>query len=57
MGSVHIQRKPGAKLIAENRFDLIAIGRPLIANPDYVEKIKTGAKLTEYSETMLGELV
>jgi len=43
--------------IAENRFDLIAIGRPFIANPDYVEKIRKGAELVEYSEEMLMSLV
>lgn len=47
----------GSDAIASNRFDLLAIGRPFIANPDYVEKIKSGVQLTEYSEEMLTELV
>ncbi|WP_394129032.1 alkene reductase [Shewanella maritima] len=47
----------GSEAIANNRFDLLAIGRPFIANPDYVEKVQSGAELVEYSETMLAELV
>lgn len=46
-----------AKHIENNDFDLIAIGRPLIANPDYIEKLKTGQDLTEYNVDMLAELV
>lgn len=30
----------GAAAIDANRFDLLAIGRPLIANPDYIAKVK-----------------
>jgi len=43
--------------IADDKFDLIAIGRPFIANPDYVEKIRQGAATTPYSEDMLASLV
>lgn len=46
-----------SEAIAENKFDLIAIGRPFIANPDYVEKVKQGAALTEYNDAMLAELI
>lgn len=46
-----------AKHIENNDFDLIAIGRPLIANPDYIEKVKSGKALTQYSADMLGELI
>jgi 2,4-dienoyl-CoA reductase-like NADH-dependent reductase (Old Yellow Enzyme family) len=42
--------------IAEDKFDLIAIGRPFIANPDYIEKIQNGSALVEYSEEMLMSL-
>jgi len=38
-------------------FDLIAIGRPFIANPDYMEKIKNGEEIVEYEEEMLNELI
>ncbi|KDM93113.1 alkene reductase [Photobacterium galatheae] len=47
----------GSQAVADGKFDLLAIGRPLIANPDYVAKVKAGEALTEYSETMLAELV
>ncbi|WP_350577429.1 alkene reductase [Pseudomonas sp. HY2-MNA-CIBAN-0224] len=33
--------------LAENRADLFAFGRPFIANPDLVERLKTGAPLAE----------
>ncbi|KKD01111.1 alkene reductase [Photobacterium halotolerans] len=47
----------GSQAIANGKFDLLAIGRPLIANPDYVAKVRAGEALTEYSDTMLAELV
>jgi 2,4-dienoyl-CoA reductase-like NADH-dependent reductase (Old Yellow Enzyme family) len=47
----------GNQAIAENKFDLLAIGRPLIANPDYVEKISQGETLVPYTEVMLSTLV
>ncbi|MEZ8861904.1 alkene reductase [Vibrio sp. 10N.247.311.51] len=37
--------------------DLIAIGRPLIANSDYIEKVRTNQPLTEYNAEMLKELI
>lgn len=46
-----------AEAIAANRFDLVAIGRPLIANPDYLSKVKSGEELVPYADTMLAELV
>ena len=39
------------------RFDLVAIGRPLIANPDYLAKVQQGDALVPYADTMLAELV
>ncbi|MGX5914893.1 alkene reductase [Aliidiomarina sp. Khilg15.8] len=39
------------------KFDAIAIGRPLIANPDYVKRVKTQQPLVEYDAEMLKELV
>ncbi|WP_299001888.1 alkene reductase [uncultured Shewanella sp.] len=42
--------------INDNKFDLIAVGRPFIANPDYVEKVKQGQPLTPYREDMLSTL-
>ena len=43
--------------IADSKFDLIAIGRPFIANPDYVSKVKSNAPLESYSDEMLTSLV
>jgi 2,4-dienoyl-CoA reductase-like NADH-dependent reductase (Old Yellow Enzyme family) len=43
--------------IKDNKFDLIAIGRPFIANPDYVAKIRNNEPLVDYSDTMLSELI
>ncbi|WP_025563004.1 alkene reductase [Psychromonas sp. SP041] len=43
--------------IEADKFDLIAIGRPLIANPDYISKVTSGGTLVEYSDEMLTELV
>ena len=47
----------GSQAIADNKFDLLAIGRPLIANPDYVAKVKAGETLVEYSDEMLASLI
>ncbi|WP_077285243.1 alkene reductase [Cognaticolwellia aestuarii] len=46
-----------SKAIADEHFDLIAIGRPFIANPDYVEKVRQGQETTAYSEEMLTSLI
>jgi len=47
----------GSAAIAENKYDLLAIGRPFIANPDYVARVREGKELVEYSEEMLMSLV
>jgi N-ethylmaleimide reductase len=41
----------GNRLIAEGLADLVAFGRPFIANPDLVERLKTGAPLSEIDWT------
>lgn len=46
----------GAAAINAARFDLLAIGRPLIANPDYIQKVKHQQALVEYREDMLASL-
>jgi 2,4-dienoyl-CoA reductase-like NADH-dependent reductase (Old Yellow Enzyme family) len=43
--------------INDDKFDLIAIGRPFIANPDYVAKIRNNEPLTNYSDEMLTSLI
>jgi len=45
-----------SEAIANNQFDLIAIGRAFIANPDYVEKVTKGEEVVEYNEEMLKTL-
>ncbi|MCD8548216.1 MAG: alkene reductase, partial [Aeromonadaceae bacterium] len=45
-----------AEAIGAGRFDLVAIGRPLIANPDYVARLQQGAPLVAYDESMLTRL-
>jgi 2,4-dienoyl-CoA reductase-like NADH-dependent reductase (Old Yellow Enzyme family) len=46
----------GRQALLNNKFDLLAIGRPFIANPDYIEKVKKDEPLIEYSEEMLMQL-
>lgn len=43
--------------IESNKADLVAIGRPLIANPDYMDKIKNNKDLIEYDMSMLSKLI
>ncbi len=47
----------GRETILKGDADLIAIGRPLIANPDYVKKVRNQEPLTEYEAEMLNLLV
>lgn len=57
MGVGGYNAQTGSEAIDSDRFDLLAIGRPFIANPDYIGKLQSGDELTEYSEKMLEELV
>ncbi len=45
-----------AEAIAAERFDLVAIGRLFIANPDFIRQVQAGEPLQSYSETMLETL-
>ncbi|MFB9887760.1 alkene reductase [Balneatrix alpica] len=54
VGSYSAERANQA--IAAKEFDLIAIGRPFIANPDYVEKVRDGRPLTPYNDAQLASL-
>jgi N-ethylmaleimide reductase len=47
----------GSAAITDNKFDLLAIGRPFIANPDYVAKVRDGGELVTYADSMLAELI
>ncbi|WP_052878157.1 alkene reductase [Vibrio coralliirubri] len=45
------------EMLSRGDADLVAIGRPLIANPDYIERVKTQQEIKPYSNEMLAELV
>jgi N-ethylmaleimide reductase len=47
IANVNMTAERGNRLIAEGLADLVAFGRPYIANPDLVERLKTGAPLAE----------
>ncbi|MBP6792900.1 MAG: alkene reductase, partial [Aeromonas sp.] len=57
VGVGNYSAETAAEAIKADRFDLVAIGRPLIANPDYLSKLKAAEPLVPYSEAMLAELV
>ena len=57
VGNGSYSAETGAAAVTDGRFDLLAIGRPFIANPDYVEKITAGEDLVPYDESMLTTLV
>lgn len=46
-----------SEAIAADKFDLIAIGRPFIANPDYIARVRDGLELVPYSDEMLATFV
>ncbi|MCF2857939.1 alkene reductase [Pseudoalteromonas sp. SMS1] len=56
VGNGGFSAETGTQAITEDRFDLLAIGRPFIANPDYVNKIKMNQALLPYNEEMLSTL-
>jgi len=47
----------GSEAIAAGQMDLVAFGRPFIANPNLVSAIKNQEQLTDYHESMLPTLV
>lgn len=47
----------GSQAIVNENFDLLAIGRPFIANPDYIARVRTNTPLIEYSDDMLTTLI
>lgn len=57
MGVGGYTAETGSEAINNDRFDLLAIGRPFIANPDYITKLQLGLSLTEYSDDMLAQLI
>jgi N-ethylmaleimide reductase len=51
IANVQMDAERGNRLIAEGLADLVAFGRPFIANPDLVERLGTGAPLAEIDWT------
>jgi N-ethylmaleimide reductase len=51
IANVQMNAERGNRLIAEGHADLVAFGRPYIANPDLVERLKAGAPLAEIDWT------
>ena len=47
IANVQMDSERGAQLVADGLTDLVAFGRPFIANPDLVERLKVGAPLAE----------
>jgi len=56
MGCGNYTVETAANAIQQKKFDLVAIGRPLIANPDFMSKVKRGEPLKPFEETMLTTL-
>ncbi len=57
MGVGGYTAQTGAEAIQADKFDLVAIGRPFIANPDYVSRVLHNQDLVEYDPAMLETLV
>ena len=51
IANVQMDAERGNHLIADDLADLVAFGRPFIANPDLVERIRIGAPLAEIDWT------
>jgi N-ethylmaleimide reductase len=45
-----------AKGIADGAFDLVAFGRPFIANPSLIQQLKQHAPLSDYESSLLETL-
>jgi N-ethylmaleimide reductase len=51
IANVQMNAQRGNRLIADGLADLVAFGRPFIANPDLVERLKADARLAEIDWT------
>src|ERR1700675_700890 len=51
IANVNMEAERGNRLIAEGLADMVAFGRPYLANPDLVERLATGAPLAEVDWT------
>jgi N-ethylmaleimide reductase len=55
IANVKMDRERANRLVAEGMADLVAFGRPYIANPDLVQRFKENAPLAEVDwETVYG---
>ncbi len=57
MGVGGYTAQTGAEAIQSDKFDLVAIGRPFIANPDYVHRVLHNLALVDYDPAMLETLI
>jgi N-ethylmaleimide reductase len=51
IANTNMTAERGAHLVEQGLADLVAFGRPYIANPDLVERLRTGAPLAEVDWT------
>ncbi|MEM8933479.1 MAG: alkene reductase [Acidobacteriota bacterium] len=56
IGNGSYSAQVGAEAIEAGQFDLLAIGRPFIANPDLVGQLERGESLVDYDAEMLETL-
>lgn len=56
VGNGSYSPEDAARAVADDRFDLVALGRPFLANPDLVERIRHGRQRTDYDPEMLKTL-
>ena len=56
MGNGSYSLESAEKALSGNAFDIVSIGRPFIANPDLIEKLKAGETMSEYDAKMLAKL-
>lgn len=56
IGNGSYTTKRSASAMTGGDFDLVAIGRSFIANPDLIAKIRRGDRITPYDESMLASL-
>jgi len=56
MGNGSYSLESAEKALSDKAFDIVSIGRPFIANPDLIEKLKAGEAMAEYDAKMLAKL-
>ena len=56
MGNGEYTLDKAAQALHDGAFDLVSIGRPFIANPDLIGRLKAGLPFKTYEESMLTQL-